>query len=90
MIHTVPRPYLFDGAEQWQIVIDTTTIAARGKADHHGWNCRRGSRREDAVAKKGTFDRKKPQGKKQGRKIDFAFGANVTAKKRKGGFGGGS
>jgi hypothetical protein len=42
------------------------------------------------VAKKVTFDRKKPKGKKLGGKIDFAFGANVAAQKRKGGFGGGS
>jgi hypothetical protein len=37
-----------------------------------------------------TFDRKKPKGKKQGGKTDFAFGANVAPKKREGGFGGGS
>jgi hypothetical protein len=41
------------------------------------------------VAKKVNFG-KRPKSKKKAGNIDFAFGANVSPKRRKGGFGGGS
>jgi hypothetical protein len=42
------------------------------------------------VAKKVKFAKKPKGSKKKAGSIDFAFGANVAGKKRKGGFGGGS
>ena len=43
------------------------------------------------MAKKVKFDRKKKPGKKKADRTAFDFGANLnSAKKRKGGFGGGS
>ncbi|HEX5272168.1 MAG TPA: hypothetical protein VFW33_16845 [Gemmataceae bacterium] len=41
------------------------------------------------MAKKVKFGKKKP-GKKKGGSTAFNFGANVSGKKRNGGFGGGS
>jgi hypothetical protein len=42
------------------------------------------------VAKKVNFGKKPKGSKKKGSSTDFAFGANVAGKQRRGGFGGGS
>jgi hypothetical protein len=42
------------------------------------------------MAKRVSFKKKAPKGKKKVDRTAFNFGANVAGKKRRGGFGGGS